>query len=122
MPSGKSRAQEYAKLYPNDPLPLPEIACPELADFLLSVGPTMAGGMGEVPLTAQELGEWSDRTFTQLTAWEFESILKASSAYASEKYAAKDAGRAAPYATKSMSESRKKTVVDTMEKYFDALD
>lgn len=115
MQGGKSRAEERREKYPNEPLPLPEIDCPELADFLLSAGPTMAGGMGEVPLTAQELGEWSDRTFTQLTAWEFESILKASSAYASEKYAAKDATRPSPTAPK-LDKAQKAAVASNIRK------
>ena len=58
----------------------------------------MAGGMGEIPLTAQELASWSDGSGTGLSYWEFQSILAASSAYASEKYHAKDPAWPSPTA------------------------
>lgn len=104
----------------NAVLPLPEIDCPELARFLFDVGPTMAGAAGEIPLTNQELGEWSDRTHTHLTPWEFQSLMVASSAYASEKYAAKDPMRPSPIVPE-MTEERKRQVVLDMEKYFDSV-
>ena len=58
----------------------------------------MAGAMGEVPLSSQELTAWADGNDIQLTPWEFSSILEASAAYASEKYAAKDVARPEPMA------------------------
>lgn len=115
MQGGKSRAEERREKYPNEPLPLPEIDCPELADFLLSAGPTMAGGMGEVPLTAQELTAWSDGAGVRLTPWEFGSILAASIAYASEKYAAKDATRPSPTAPK-LDKAQKAAVASNIKK------
>ena len=101
-------------------LPLPEIDCPELARFLFDAGPTMVGGMGEVPLTAQELTAWSEGAGVHLTPWEFTSLLVASSAYASEKYDAKDQMRPSPIVPE-MTEERKKQVVADMERYFDSV-
>ena len=94
MPGGKSRATEHKEKYPDDPLSLPDIDCPELASFLFSAGPTMAGAMGEIALTATELTAWCDGNGIQLTGWEFSTIMAASNAYASEKYAARKIGRA----------------------------
>ena len=58
----------------------------------------MASGMGELPLTAQELQSWCEGTHTQLTPWEFGAILAASHAYTSEKHHAKDVARPEPMA------------------------
>ena len=98
MQGGRSRAEERREKYPDDPLPLPEIDCPELAGFLFAAGPTQAGGMGEIPLTAQELRAWEDGCGLSLTPWEFQTVLMMSGAYTSEKYEAKDAARPEPMA------------------------
>ena len=67
----------------------------------------MAGAMGEIPLSSQELTAWADGNDIQLTPWEFASILEASAAYASEKYAAKDISRPSPTAPELDEEKRK---------------
>ena len=107
MQGGRSRAAEHGEKYPDEPLPLPDVDTPELVGFLLAAGPTMAGAMGEVPLSSQELTAWADGNDIQLTPWEFSSILEASAAYASEKYAAKDVARPSPTAPELDDEKRK---------------
>lgn len=56
----------------------------------------MAGAMGEVALSATELAAWASGNCVQLTGWEFGAIMSASNAYASEKYAARNAARPSP--------------------------
>lgn len=56
----------------------------------------MAGAMGEIALTATELEAWCDGNGIRLTGWEFSTIMAASNAYASEKYAARNAARPSP--------------------------
>lgn len=41
-----------------------------LIGYLFEVGPTMAGGMGEAPLSHGELRAWQDNTGIELHAWE----------------------------------------------------
>lgn len=117
MAGGKSRAAEHAEKYPDEPLPLPDVECPELVGFLFDAGPTLAGGMGEIPLTAQELTAWADGHGVCLTPWEFGSILAASAAYVSEKYAAKNVARPSPIAPE-LDEEKRKAVADNIRSIF----
>jgi hypothetical protein len=68
---------------------MPETLLPELFVIFMQAGPMMAGAMGDVPLTAQELTAWAQGTGCILTPWEFETILTLSRDY----YAAYQAAR-----------------------------
>ena len=78
-----------------------------MAGFLFAAGPTQAGDMGEIPLTAQELRAWAKGCWVHLTPWEFQTVLMMSGAYASEKYEAKDVARPEPMAPQLDGNKRK---------------
>jgi hypothetical protein len=52
-----------------------------LLAYLYEIGPSMAGGMGEAPLTHEELAAWQRNTGIQLTPWEARTLRMLSMAY-----------------------------------------
>jgi len=71
-------------------VPMPPLRCPYLYEWLTQAGPAQAGGMGLAPLGAAELSAWSARTCTDLAAWEFSALQRASRAYCAETSAPGD--------------------------------
>lgn len=51
-------------------VPLPDVATPYLIGYLWEVGPTIASGMGDGPLTFGEITSWMERIGLDLEPWE----------------------------------------------------
>lgn len=62
-------------------LPLPEIEVTYLPALLFEIGPTMAGNMGEAPLSHGELRAWMDNTGIELQPWESTMLRTLSNEY-----------------------------------------
>lgn len=60
-----------------------------LVAWLWEVGPTVAAGMGEGPITFAELHAWQALIGIELSAWEARTLRAMSRAYASESHRAK---------------------------------
>ena len=98
-----------AEAYKDQPLPLPENQLPALTGILMRAGPGMAGGMGEVGLTSQELTAWQRGAGVTLTPWEFETVLMLSHHYVSMR--AKAASPECPAPWLQMPTAREKPAV-----------
>jgi hypothetical protein len=90
-----ARAEPY-KAQKTDP-PLPPLTATYLYDLLMQVGPVEAGGMGQVPIGWTTIRNWSELTFTRLSAWEARTLRRLSGDYLAELHAAEDHNRPAPW-------------------------
>jgi hypothetical protein len=68
-----------------------------LADHWRNSGYVMAGGMGPVPLTSNELIAWQKGCGVELNPWEFSTILSMSRSYISAYIKGAEYGAAAPF-------------------------
>ena len=59
----------------------PISGCDYLISYLFEVGPTMAGSMGNAPLSHSEIRAWQDNTDTDLTPWEARLLRRLSREY-----------------------------------------
>jgi hypothetical protein len=85
----------------------PEVdAAHHLIDVLFSAGPVEAGGMGEIPLSSQEIQAWLDGAGIALNAWEFRSVRRLSLEYLKQSRASEEADCPAPYAGTSQEQQR----------------
>lgn len=62
-------------------IPLPQIDVEYLVDILFEVGPTMASGMGELPLSHSELLAWMSNSGIELHPWESSMLRRLSRDY-----------------------------------------
>lgn len=70
-----------------------------LTEYWRELGMVMAGGMGPVTLTAQEIESWQRCTMTPLKPWEFRAIKAMSSAYISQLHQSTEPEAPAPHST-----------------------
>jgi hypothetical protein len=75
----------------------PIFAFEYLISHLFEVGPTMAGSMGQSPLSHAEIRAWQDNTGERLTYWEARMLRNLSLAYMGESNAAEDQSCPAPW-------------------------
>lgn len=68
-----------------------------LVDYLMEVGPTMAGNGGSGPLTFQELQAWQSQVGIELEPWEVKILRSLSLDYLNESREAEDPYRPPPY-------------------------
>lgn len=71
--------------------------------------------MGAGPLTAQELLAWCTGTGTDLTPWEFATVLAMSRAYSAEFEDASDPSRPAPWTDPDAEVANRKRVANGMK-------
>lgn len=77
--------------------PLPPLTARHVYDWLMEIGPTESGSMGQGPISWGEISDWADRTFTLLSAWEARALRRLSVEYLSESRHAEDRYRPAPW-------------------------
>jgi hypothetical protein len=68
-----------------------------LLDYLLEVGPTIAGGTSQGPVTNDELAHWQQNSGMHLAPWESQTLLRLSKDYLAEALLAKQRDRPAPW-------------------------
>jgi hypothetical protein len=63
---------------------MPPCDAPYLVEYLFEIGPTMAAGMGNGPLTHGEIASWQNNTGIDLNAWETRTLKRLSLDYLGE--------------------------------------
>lgn len=77
---------------------MPELECGDyLIKHLFDVGPTLAGGMSNGPLTYSEIEAWQRVSGIQLLPWEAALLKRMSGEYLAESSAAAESARPPPY-------------------------
>ena len=90
-PKTKGKDEKFTRLEKlekqGEPIELPNIAPVRyLVDWLNDVGWSQAGGMGSVPISAQELWAWSQLNRLKLEEWEVRVMRQASRSYVAQSY------------------------------------
>lgn len=98
---------------------MPECEAMYLVGYLYEVGPAMAGGMGEVPLSHTELRSWQENTGIELESWEVRAMSRLSKEYLSESSKATKHDAPAPWPEGDYS---KVLAAIKLRAYMDALD
>lgn len=112
-----SRRAVLLKALKSEVLDMPECDADYLLNYLFEVGPTLAGGMGESPLSETELRAWMSNTGIELDSWEARTVKRLSREYLSESQAATEPTRTcpwddAPYARMYMSIRMQRSIED----------
>lgn len=68
-----------------------------LLDYFWEVGPTLSGGMGESPLTFQEIQSYQDQIGIELQPWEVRLLRRLSAEYLSESHRSTKLNYPAPW-------------------------
>lgn len=89
-PEPAARIEERKKK--NQPVLYPPNPAPYLTDWFLEIGPTAPGGMGDAPISWQDMAAWSQVTGIELDPWEGRTLRRLSIAHINQKYAAKKPG------------------------------
>ena len=81
----------------NEPDMPPVEGAEYLLEYLWEVGPAAAAGMGEGPVTHEELLAWQSNTGIELSTWEARTLRRLSCDYVSESRAAEKLDAKAPW-------------------------
>lgn len=85
----KQEKTRYEQLQDDDKQVLwPELSCPYLFNFLIQAGAASQSGMGQVPLSWQDLECWQKQHGITLNPWELSIIRRASTVYVEQSQAA----------------------------------
>ena len=76
---------------------MPLVSAPHIIDYLYEIGPTLAGGMGGVPLSHLEIDAWQRNTGIDLDAWEARFLVRLSREFLAESHKAEAKDRPAPW-------------------------
>jgi len=76
---------------------LPDNPAPYITDWLVEIGPTVAGSMGEVAIGWQDMAAWERLTGIKLDPWEARTIRRLSRVFANERSKAEKPDYPAPY-------------------------
>ena len=100
---------------------MPELECGDyLIRHLFDVGPTLAGGMGNSPLTYSEIEAWQRITGIELLPWEAALLRRLSAEYLAESSAATKPDRPAPFGRPvSTRRSTQKEINRKLDSFFD---
>jgi hypothetical protein len=93
---GMTRLARYRKDGVAPQMPPPG-AAGYLADILWEIGPTLALGMGEGPVTQSEIRAWQHNMDVQLQPWEVQLLRRLSQEYLAQAHQATDPGCKPPY-------------------------
>jgi hypothetical protein len=101
-PKGSEKKQEsrravIIKALKSEVLEMPECDAAHIVAYLFEIGPTLAGGMGEVPVPESEIESWQRNTGIELQSWEARTVKRLSREYLSESQAATEPNRACPW-------------------------
>lgn len=76
---------------------MPEVRASHLVAYFLDVGPVMAGGMGPIAITQQEIAAWQFNNGVRLRQWESQTLRHMSLDYIAELHAAEKQNRPSPW-------------------------
>jgi hypothetical protein len=91
-----SRIKKYQKdgITPNMP---PTGVAGYLLEYLWEIGPTVAAGMGEAPISHGEIRVWQDNTGVELQTWEVQLLRRLSIEHLNQSQLASDPHCKPPY-------------------------
>lgn len=90
-------------------LPPPGMAA-YLVSHLFEIGPVAWAGMGEVPISHQDIAAWQANTGVQLDAWEARALRQLSGVYVDQINKSKEAACPAPWAPDAVPEGARAAV------------
>lgn len=100
---------------------MPPCDAGHLIGYLFEVGPTMAAGTGEGPITHGELEAWQRNTGIDLNAWESRTLKRLSLDYLAESQQARATDRPAPWDGAAYSKSKAELAAERMKRETRAL-
>jgi hypothetical protein len=95
---------------------MPPCPAPLLVEYLFEIGPVMAGGMGNAPLTHAEISAWQCNVGIELQPWQARMLKKLSADYLEESHLARDRDRAAPWAAGFHTNTARSLVAERMKR------
>lgn len=94
----KPRSELFSeKLADGETLEMPPCDAFYMVAFLFELGPTVAAGMGNGPITHSEIAAWMDNTGIALNAWEARTLKRLSLEYLGESQRATAIDTPAPW-------------------------
>lgn len=84
-----------------DELEMPPCDAQHLVGYFFEMGPTMAAGMVDAPLSHSEIDAWQRNTGIELDAWEARTIRRMSRDYVNEAHRASERDCPSPWADAS---------------------
>lgn len=94
---------------------LPEVACSYLLDCFFEVGPAQSGGMGQAPLSFQEIDAWSRLTGRSVSPFEALTLRRMSMAWVAESARAEDPDASPPWAGEQVTVEERVRVADSLQ-------
>lgn len=116
----EERKSRWDRIRDDDRTPeLPEIsAAGYLVQYLFDIGPTLAGGMGDAPLTHSEVRAFMENTGISLQPWEAQALRTLSRAYVAESSRATDPACPPPFGETAISSERRAAVAKKIDAFF----
>lgn len=84
------KARGRAIIWPPNP-------APHITEWLIEIGPSVAGSMGEAPISWGDITAWQQNTGIELDPWEARTIRRLSQVFVSQRYDAEKPDCPAPY-------------------------
>ena len=76
---------------------MPPCSALHLAGYLFEIGPTVAAGMGDGPITHGDIAAWMRNTGIRLSPWQARTLRRLSLDYLAESNKATERGHPAPW-------------------------
>ena len=89
-----------------------------MVGYLLEIGPVVASGMGQGPISHQEVLAWQALTGIVLQPWETRCLRRLSHEYLAESRKAEKRDAKAPWRLPEVSDDQKQKVANDMMTYF----
>lgn len=80
------------------PILLPYNPAPHITDWLLEIGPTVSGAMGEGPISWQDMAAWQQLTGIELLPFEARTVRHLSHTFLAQRHDARKPDCPPPYA------------------------
>ena len=101
---------------------MPPCHAPHMVGYLFEIGPTMAAGMGNGPITHGEIESWQRNTGITLDAWESRTLKRLSLEYLNESYKSEERDCPPPFQLVDMTQENRDAVAhqikNAMRSYF----
>lgn len=86
--SRRESIKKMLKMPDGEELAMPECNAPHIVGYLFEIGPTMAAGAGEAPITHTEMRAWQENVGIELESWEARMLKRLSGDYLGESHIA----------------------------------
>lgn len=103
------------------PILLPDIVAAYLTEWLMEIGPTVAGAMGEAPIGWRDLSAWQENIGIELDPFEARTIRRMSEVYLAQRHDARKPACPAPYTGREDVQATRDRVSAQFKAMWDAL-